>query len=425
MSAAADRIPETLLERRYRALGPHAPLFYDPPIHLVRGEGVWAHDNAGRQYLDVYNNVPVVGHCHPHVVAALTRQAGLLNVHTRYLHEAPVAYAERLLSTFAPTLDQVMFCCTGTEANELALRLARFATKAEGVLVTNCSYHGHSGQLAALTTALETPEPFPANARALSIPDLAVEPSCSLADWEQQVRDAIASLARSGIGLAALLLDASLSNEGMPRIPPGFLARAVELVREAGGLFIADEVQSGFGRTGEGMWSYSLHGVVPDLVTLGKPMGNGYPIAAVITSADMVERFGPAYFATFAGTPLAAEVGYAVLDVIERERLIDNAAQVGDYVRTGLAALKDRYPSLGAVRGAGLYFGVDIVDPFGAPDGAAAREIVNRLRDAGCLVGRIGPHGNVLKMRPPLVFSCSHADVLLEALDGVLKERLP
>ena len=411
----------TLLDRRRKILGRHAPLFYETPVELVRGEDVWVFDRAGRRYLDVYNNVPHVGHCHPRVVEALCVQARQLNTHTRYLGEQAVAYAERLAANFDRPLDTVVYCCTGTEANEHALRLARAATDAKGVIVSSWSYHGNSSELAALTTALPTPEPFPFHARAVGIPDT-VSP---INGGIRTVSSAIGSLERVRVRIAALLIDASFSNEGMPAPPDGFVANMAQQVRDAGGLVIADEVQSGFGRTGDAMWSYAAHGITPDIVTLGKPMGNGYPLAAVVCRSDLIERFGPAYFNTFAGSGVATAVGNAVLDVIEDESLLENARSVGAYARAELGTLAKRHGSLGAVRGRGLHFGVEIVGERSDPAPDRARLMVERLRRAGILVGRIGRDGNILKMRPPMTFSRMHVDMLTEAMDGALQEGFP
>ncbi|MGH6696971.1 aspartate aminotransferase family protein [Sphingopyxis sp.] len=418
---------QSLIERRYSVLGRHSPLFYDRPVHLVRGEGAWVYDADGRRYLDVYNNVPHVGHCHPQVLDAMTRQAAALNVHSRYLHEGIVAYAERLTATFDAPLSAAMFCCTGTEANELALRIARQRSGATGIIVTDCSYHGNSDGLVRLTTSMPTGLPFPDHARAIRVPDLhRADPGLSADALAQAYADAVAvaidSLQKAGHGVAAILLETIFSAEGLPDVPPGFLEKMVGLVRNAGGLFIADEVQSGLARTGDHMWGHQSYAVTPDLVTLGKPLGNGYPLAAVIASADMVEDFGPGYFNTFAANPVAAAAGMAVLDIIEKEALRDNARTVGAYIRGGLSRLAERHPILGAVRGRGLFFGVELVRDreTGEPAPEETVRLVNAMRDRGVLLSRIGPGGNVLKMRPPMVFTTEQADLLLSTLDDGL-----
>ncbi|MBM7062920.1 aspartate aminotransferase family protein [Pseudomonas sp. UL073] len=423
-------MPElSLLQRRQRVLGSQSPLFYDKPLHLVRGEGVWLYDADGRRYLDVYNNVPCVGHCHPHVVAAMHRQAATLNIHTRYLDEHIVRYAERLTATFDAPLDTVMFTCTGSEANELALRLARFASGGTGIIVSSYNYHGNSASLAEVTTALPSPEPFAAHARAVPIPCLyQAAPGTSEEQLAEQyaakVAEAIASLKAQGLRPAALLIDTLFANEGLPRVPAGFVNKAVALIREAGGLFIADEVQSGFARTGEHLWGHQAHAVVPDIVTLGKPMGNGYPLAGLVTRNELVEAFGRSalYFNTFGGSPVAAEVGMAVLDVIENEQLLANARNVGAYVQQGLERLAAKHALIGDVRGKGLFFAAELVRDRQTkePAGLEARRVVNDMRERGVLISKIGAGDNILKLRPPLVFGREHAELFIDTLDAAL-----
>jgi 4-aminobutyrate aminotransferase-like enzyme len=426
----SDPAIELLLSRRRRTLGHPTPLFYDEPLHLVRGEGVWLFDHEGRRYLDAYNNVPHVGHCHPHVVDALHRQAAKLNVHTRYLHENVVCYGERLTATFDPLLSTVLFVCTGTEANELALRIARHHTGARGILVTDFSYHGNSATLASIATGIQTNEPFPPHARVLRIPDVLRD----LADGgtPEQLAEralaeadaAIAALQRTGYGVAALLLDTIFSTEGLSRLPPGYLEQLVARVRAAGGLFIADEVQPGFGRTGEHFWGYQSYEVVPDFVTLGKPMGNGHPIGAAITRPELANAFleDAMFFNTFAGNPVSAAVGLAVLDVIERQQLVRNAHDTGEYLQQRLWELAQRHERVIAVRGKGLFFGLELVSDrrTRAPATTQTRRLVNDIRRRGVLISAIGHHGNVLKMRPPMVFEPEHADLLLTTLDEAL-----
>ena len=417
---------QDLLERRYHVLGRNAPLFYDRPVHLVKGEGVWVHDADGRAYLDVYNNVPCVGHCHPHVVSAIAEQAATLNLHTRYLHENVVNYAERLVATFAPSLDAVMFTCSGTEANELALRLARFQTGGTGIIVSDFSYHGNSETLAALTTCFATPEPFPAFARGVPVPDPARDrqgrSDAELAAvYVDHVRQALADMEANGIKVAAILIDTLFANEGLPERLPGYVEQAVELVRAAGGVFICDEVQAGFARTGEAMWGHQLTGATPDIVTLGKPMGNGHPVAGVVTRREWVDSFGLVanYFNTFGGNPVSAAAGMAVLEVIEREGLQDNSRRVGLYVREGLERLRDKHAIIDNVRGQGLFFGLELVhgDADATPATAETKRLINMMRDRGRLMSRIGRYDNILKMRPPLVFTTENADLLLSTLD--------
>ena len=420
---------EALLERRYHVLGRNAPLFYERPVHLVSGRGVWVTDADGREYLDVYNNVPHVGHCHPHVVEAIARQAETLNIHTRYLHETIVGYAERLTASFDPSLSSVVFTCSGTEANELALRMARYRTGGEGIIVSDFSYHGNSQTLASVTTCFPVPEPFPRSARKVAIPD-PYRDRQGRSDEElanhfaAQVDAAVRSLKADGINVAALLIDTLFANEGLPEAVPGYVAKAVEIVRAAGGLFICDEVQAGFGRTGDAMWGHQLSGVVPDIVTLGKPMGNGHPIAGLVGPSDLIDSFGLAatYFNTFGGNPVSAAAASAMLDVLEREQLLENARVVGAYVRAGLLKLADRHAIIGNVRGRGLFFGLELVkgDANRSPATAETKRVMNLMRENGVLISRIGRHDNILKMRPPMVFAKEHADRLLATLDDAL-----
>jgi len=425
---------DALLERRYRVLGRNSPLFYEKPINLVRGEGVWVYDADGRRYLDAYNNVPHVGHCHPRVVAALSRQAGILNTHTRYLHEGVVAYAERLTATFDPSLSMAMFTCTGSEANELALRMIRECSGGMGVIGTAHAYHGNSAAVIQLGSVFTPPEKRGPYVRTVPVMDpyrdRAGRSDDELATaYADDVKRAIDSFAAAGVRFAGLLFCTSFSSEGLPDLPAGFMAKALAHVHAAGGYFIADEVQSGFGRFGSHMWGYQKLGVVPDLVTLGKPMGNGHPLAGVIARRDLVESFTSAnmYFNTFAGNPVSAAVGTAVLDVLRDERLPENAATVGKYTLERLAALGSRYELIGDVRGAGLFFAVELVRDRRAktPAADAARRVVNLMRDRGVLISRIGPGDNILKIRPPMPFSTENADLLVETLDGVLRDLDP
>lgn len=420
-----------LLKRREKVLGTASPLFYDEPLHLVRGEGVWVFDAAGRRYLDAYNNVPHVGHCHPHVVEAVSRQLATLNINTRYLHENVVEYGERLTATTSYDQAGVFFTCTGTESNELALRIARQLTGGTGILASKFNYHGNSAVLASLCTAFPVPEAFPDFARLVPVPDpyrdRAGKSDAELAAHHlAEAQDAIASLQVSGVKLAALLIDPSFANEGLPEFVPGYLAGLADLVRKAGGLVIADEVQSGFGRTGAAMWAHQIHGVVPDIVTTGKPMGNGFPIGSVMARYDVVDAFGRAanYFNTFGGNPVAAAAGAAVLDVIEREGLIANAASTGAYVRAGLDRLLERYEIIGNVRSRGMFFGMELVSDRAAKTAAPdlARRVVNAMKEKGVLISRIGPSDNILKMRPAMILKPEQADVLLGALEETLGE---
>jgi len=420
---------DSLLERRYRVLGRHSPLFYDKPLHLVRGEGVWLYDTDGKRYLDAYNNVPHVGHCHPRVVAALSRQAAALNTHTRYLDETVVAYAERLTALFDPTLSMVMFCCTGSEANELALRIARDCSGGMGIIATAWAYHGNTAavmQVSSLFTPADKRGPY---VRTVPVMDPYRERGGRsdeqlATDYANEVKRAIDAFAADGIRFAGLLFCTAFSSEGLPTVPAGFMAKALAHVHAAGGLFIADEVQAGFGRFGSHMWGHQRLGVIPDIVTLGKPMGNGHPLAGVIAHPDLVNAFAGRnmYFNTFGGNPVSAAVGMAVLDVLQDERLLQNAVAVGNYTLQRLSGLANRHALIGDVRGAGLFFAVELVSDAQAktPATAQTKRLVNLMRERGVLISRIGLHDNILKIRPPMPFSTQHADLLVDTLDQVL-----
>ena len=411
-----------LVTRRAKALGPAYRLFYETPVHLVRGEGVWLYDAEGNAYLDTYNNVASVGHCHPHVVAATARQSAIFASHTRYLHDTVLDYAERLLATFPAELGHVMFTCTGSEANDLAFRIARAHTGGTGFIVTENAYHGVTFAMAGMSPSLGAGVALGEHVRTIPAPDPAQMTGDLGTAFAASVQAAIDDLQRHGIKPAALIVDTIFSSDGVFADPAGFLAPAVATIRAAGGVFIADEVQPGFGRTGTHMWGFQRHGVIPDMVSLGKPMGNGYPVAGLVLRPEVIAAFGAKarYFNTFGGNAVAAATAMAVLDVIEDEGLQHNALHVGTYFRDGLLDMAKDHDSLGALRAAGLFLGQDIVTD-GAPDAAKTARIVNALRAARILISATGPRGNVLKIRPPLVFSRDNVDLFLNRLDDVLR----
>ncbi len=414
-----------LLARRARVLGPSYKLFYEQPVHFVRGEGVRLYDEDGTPYLDVYNNVPSVGHCHPRVVEAQSRQAATLNTHTRYLYDIVLTYAERLVATFPTELANAMFTCTGSEANDLALRIARAHTGNSGIIVTANGYHGITAAVAEASPSLGSGVPLGPHVRVVPAPDAYRASETNIADrFTADVQAAIDDLARHGMRPAALIFDTIFSSDGIFTDPPGLIQGAVDAVRRAGGLFIADEVQPGFARTGTAMWGFQRHGVVPDIVTLGKPMGNGLPIGGVIARADVLEKFGRTarYFNTFGGNPVCCAAALAVLDVIRDEGLQENARRVGDYLQAGLSRIAATDARIGQVRGAGLFIGVDFVrDPKGRePDAATALAMVNQLRRLRVLISASGPLGHVLKIRPPLPFSTSDGAEFLDCFGRAL-----
>ncbi len=403
---------EALVARRASLLGPAYRLFYETPVHLVRGEGVWLYDADNNAYLDCYNNVASVGHCHPHVVAATARQSALFASHTRYLHDTVLDYAERLLATFPADLSHVMFTCTGSEANDLALRIAFAHTGGTGIIVTENAYHGVTLATCAMSPSLGVGVPLGPNVRTVPAPD---------ANFTAHVQAAIADLQRHGILPAALITDTIFSSDGVYADPPGFLKPAAEAIRAAGGLFIADEVQPGFARTGSHFWGFARHDIIPDMVSLGKPMGNGYPVAGLVMQPEVIAAFGSKarYFNTFGGNAVASATAMAVLDVIETEHLQANAQSTGIYFRDALLSLAKSYETLGPLRAAGLFLGQDITTN-GHPDGPKAVRLTNALRDKRILISATGPKGHTLKIRPPLVFSRANVDRFVEGLEGVL-----
>jgi 4-aminobutyrate aminotransferase-like enzyme len=408
---------EQLIQRRLQAMGPAYRLFYEQPVHLVRGEGVWLYDADGRRYLDCYNNVASVGHCHPQVVEALNAQAATLNTHTRYLHENVVRYAERLSDTLPGDLSVCMFVCTGTEANELAFRIARTVTGNEGAIVTELSTEEYpASDRPAYLEAIEAPNPYRGRFR-YSDQDLGAN-YAALADG------AIDRLAQRGIRPAMFMCDNSFSSNGILTPPPEYLQGVYRRVREAGGLIVADEVQSGLCRLGDHVWGFEDSKVIPDIVTMGKPIGDGHPLAAVVTTPAIAEEFARKfhYFNTFGGNPVSAAVGLAVLDVIENVNILRHVKETGEYLGDGLRALAGKHEMIGDVRGKGLFYGVEIVRDRNTrePGAAEAGVIKESLRENGVLLGATGPAGNVIKIRPPLVFSKSDAQLLLEKLDHVL-----
>jgi 4-aminobutyrate aminotransferase-like enzyme len=417
-----------MLARREQLLGSAYHLFYDHPVHLVSSEGVWMYDVQGRKYLDMYNNVPHVGHCHPHVVDAICRQVKTLNTHTRYLHDNILDYTERLTRKLPQELDTAMFCCTGSEANELALRIARSVTGGTGIIVTEDAYHGNTKAIYEIS-----PAEFPA----AELPDYVVTVPApdtyrgryrgddAGSRYAHHVHEAIDRLSSRGIKPAAFVIDTIVSSSGVVAPPPDYLGEIAGIVRNAGALFVADEVQPGFGRTGRNFWGFEADDLVPDIVTMGKPMGNGHPIAAVVSRRDLVEDFGHKsdYFNTFGGNPVSCAAALAVLDVIENENLQQNALDVGQHIIDGLWKLADEYTCIGDVRGTGLFLALELVADADqrTPATELTRAIVNDLRDRGVLTGSIGPDDNIIKLRPPMVLSQADADFMLATLDDSLR----
>ncbi len=425
-SPAADSAP--LLQRRLANFGAAAVLFYREPIEMVRARGAWMEAADGTRYLDFYNNVPSVGHCHPRVVEAVSRQVAELNIHTRYLHEGVDRYVEALKATLPPDLANIALACSGSEANDLAMRVAMAVTGNTGFIVTETAYHGNTAAVTEISpSALKRRAPVdhvalvPAPGRDAYGEDIA-------GGFAGAVAAAIAGLQARGYGLAAFICDSIFSSDGVFADPSGFLAPAVDAARQAGGLYIADEVQPGFARTGAAFWGFARHGVAPDIVTMGKPMGNGFPMAGMATRPELLARFCEdiGYFNTFAGNPVAAAAGLAVLEAIAADGLQANAAVVGDRLLSRLRALAATEPRIGEVRGAGLFLGIDLVRPEAGANGAAepdpalASALINGLRDRHILIGAAGRYGHTLKVRPPLCLTAGEADLFVDALADAL-----
>ena len=426
--------PAGLAERRARLLGPSLSLSYADPIHVVRGRGAFLYDVWGREFLDCVNNVAHVGHEHRHVVAAGRRQMRVLNTNTRYLHPAILEYAERLTALFPDPLEVCFLVNSGSEANELALRMARTATGGRGVVVLEGGYHGNTQGLVDVShykfarAGGEGPPPW---VRVAPLPDTyrgryRADDADAAQRYASHVADGFASLNGSGVVPAAFLAESVLSCGGQVEPPAGYLSAAFAHARAAGALCIADEVQVGFGRVGSHWWGFERQGVVPDIVTLGKPIGNGHPMGAVVTTRPIAEAFanGMEFFSTFGGNPVSAAIGLAVLDVLEEEGLREHAREVGAHFRRGLEGLGPRHPVIGDVRGPGLFLGVEMVRPGDGPlpHRDAARYVVGRMKEKGILLSTDGPDDNVIKIKPPLPFSRRDVDRVVEVMDQVLGE---
>ncbi len=414
-----------LLDRHHLVMGDHAPLFYEEPLTLCSGDGVWLKDLNGDCYLDLYNNVPCVGHANPRVVENLADQAATLNIHSRYLHEGVVTYVERLVGLHHDGIESAILGCSGTESTEMALTLARTVTGRQGIICTDATYHGNSslvGRLSGLPVGVER-----SGVKSISTPQLFRPIAEGLSDAEllqkhlDQLEATINSFADQG-GFAGMMLCSILANEGLPDPPEGWFVEATAMVKAAGGLIIADEVQAGFGRSGS-WWGYEVSDFTPDVVCMGKPMGNGFPVSAMAASHEMVSKFREThrYFNTFASSPLQAAAGSAVLDEIIENGLVQQVTHVGAGLKTALTDLQAEHPQMGDVRGSGLFIGIDWVAPGTTdPDVSGAQRMVESLKSRLILLGKAGQHGNVLKIRPPLVFQDEHAELFLEAFKDCL-----
>lgn len=417
-----------LVERRAKLLGPNVSTFYDEPLHIVKGEGVWLWDADGRKYLDCYNNVPHVGHCNPRVVDAICRQASTLNTHTRYLHDGILDYVEKLTGTMDASLDTAILTCTGSEANDIALRMAEGMTGKRGIIATDATYHGNTSLVSQLSKSNVPTVGFGLDQyfRFVEAPDSYRAPDPKGNNFADAVAEQIAEHEKSGIGFAALVVCPYFLNEGFPHHPDGWLKPVAEVVRKAGGLLICDEVQSGFGRTGTHMWAHQKMSVVPDIMTMGKPMANGHPVGGVVTRSEILTTFrkGYRYFNTFSGNPVSCAAAMAVLEEIEEKNLVTNAKAVGDHARRRMTALQQKYDFIGDVRGSGLIFGAEMVldRQTKEPASAFTDRVVNAMRHRGVIHSKLGRHKNTLKIRPPMPFSQENADLLFDTLDEVLAE---
>lgn len=426
--AIHSRNNHELIELRRRYLNPTLSLAYQEPLKIVRGAGAYLYDQDGKAYLDMVNNVCHVGHCHPYVVAAGQAQMAQLNTNTRYLHDNVVEYALRLQQYFPAELSVVFPTNSGTEANDLALRLARAYTGGSDVLVLDHAYHGHSPSMIELSpykfngkggagqAAHVQVLPMPDSFRGLHRGDNSGPVYASYA------ATALTKIAERGAKPAVFYAESMLGCGGQIILPDHYLSEAYQAVRAAGGVCLADEVQVGFGRAGEHFWAYSAQGVVPDILTLGKPIANGHPMGAVITRPEIAAAFvtGMEYFNTFAGNPVSAAIALAVLDVIEEEKLQAQAQQVGQYLQQGLWQLQRDFSQIADVRGMGMFIGAEIISD-GKPDRRLARAIVEALKQQQILLSTDGPDDNVLKIKPPLVFTMAHASEFLEKLARCIK----
>ena len=409
-----------LMARREAVLGPNVPTFFENPVHLVKGEGVWVWDADGRKYLDCYNNVPHVGHCHPNVVAAIAAQAAILNTHTRYLHDGIIDYAERLTAKFQPQLNQVIMVCSGSEANDIALRMAQAMTGKTGIISTDNTYHGNTMAVSQLSSRKPPIGGYAANIRHVTAPDTLRPVGGSTAGqaeaFAREIQIAIDDLEASGHGFSGFLFCPTFANEGLPNLPQDFMQPAAKVIHAAGGILIADEVQPGFGRSGDTWWGYDWLGLSPDVVTLGKPMANGHPVAAVVARAEVMAAFRNAfgYFNTFGGNPVSCAAAAATLDVIENENLVANAKTIGAEFLQNLQGLD--HTSIANTRGRGLFIALEL-ETDGVADEALAAHVVEYARNNGMLMGRTGRNRNVLKLRPPMPFSAENATLATEILN--------
>ncbi|MFT8655327.1 MAG: aspartate aminotransferase family protein [Acetobacter papayae] len=423
-AATLDEKTRRLTDRR-AVLGGAYRLFYRNPVHLVRGQGQYLWDAEGTKYLDVYNNVASIGHCHPAVVAAVHEQMQALNTHTRYLHERILDYSDAILATMPTPINRVMYMCTGSEANDLAIRIARAHTGGTGLIVTREAYHGTSALTSGASPALGSAQPVDTTTWLVPAPDAYRVDTPDPGLWfAAQIQSCVDDMTAQGVKFSGFIADSIFSSDGVLPGSPGFMQAAIQTVHRNGGVFIADEVQPGFARTGESFWGFGRHELVPDIVTTGKPMGNGMPVSGLMAKAPVLASFSETtpYFNTFGGNPVSIAAAQAVLNVIQTENLQEHSRSVGERLLSELRALQNKHHCIGNVRGAGLFIGLELVRnrQTKEPDRALALDLIEALRDAHVLTSVAGPYGNVLKLRPPLAFQHHDIDWLVGALDQCL-----
>ncbi|WP_334148049.1 aspartate aminotransferase family protein [Hyphomicrobium sp.] len=412
------------LKRRIANVGAAAVLFYREPIEVVSARGSWMTAADGKRYLDFYNNVPSVGHSHPRVVADVTDQIARLNINTRYLNSVVDRYLDALKAKFPDALSNVVLSCSGSEANDLAVRIAATASGGTGIIVTENAYHGNTSIISDISPSALKRRGLPDHVVTVAAPAHAGQRNSIENAFAAHIERAIAELERRGHKFSAFICDSIFSSDGVYADPPGFLRKAIDTVHKAGGLYIADEVQPGFARTGDAFWGFARHDVMPDVVTMGKPMGNGFPMAGLATRPELLARFceETGYFSTFGGNPVAAAAGMAVLEVIAEERLQDNALEKGAHIKARLKDLATKDDRIADVRGAGLFLGIELCRPGHAaePDPELASGAINGLKDRGVMIGAAGRFGNTLKVRPPLSLSEEEADIFVDRLADTL-----
>ena len=419
-----------ILDLRCKHLGPSLSVSYDEPLHIVRGEAQYLFDAKGNRYLDCVNNIQHVGHCHPKVVEAAQQQYKKLNTNTRYLDETIVNYAKELTATMPDGLDVCFFTNSGSEANDLALLMARNFTNSKETIVLEGAYHGNLSSLIEISPYKHNGpggSGTPDHVHVIPIPD-PYRGKYKGAEWSEQyvqeVQNAIAEIQSTGKNVSAFIVEALMGCGGQLLLPKGFLKESFAKVKNAGGVCIADEIQIGFGRMGSHFWGFESEGTIPDIVTMGKSMGNGHPLSAVVTTREMVESFnnGMEYFNSFGGNPVSCAVGQAVLNVIKEEDLQENALTVGSYLLERLKKLQMQHNLIGEVRGRGLFIGIELIKDD-APAAAEARTMVNQMKDKGLLLSTDGPDHNVIKIKPPMVFNKENADELVKKLDEIMTKK--